>query len=358
MIAISRKECLEKIAKKVESKELLEINKHNYSDYILEVLANNDRQLADRLAYTKFSNTAVERLVKAYDTNIITYSDLLHITNYSLVSPGSERFFDDYFSSIAAGLDTKTASRILVASKFEDWSYNEIYDLVKSGTYTVSDRTFVELSADVAREMDKLGIELYAYDKDNDFYLVKDVETAIKQGDAITFSKCALAVKINEMRNRSDWNDFRDYIAEDMENIETLSYDSLVNAYHDYRIEEMNIELSRTVDKNFSDFIEDIRTAGVDEAIARCYEITVKNNIQAFVESEPANLTEEQYESLLTRQNPLDEIYNEWLQHDGLSTYSDITQAMEYTADAIRESLEREKSKTAELTVKYGRNKR
>jgi hypothetical protein len=160
------------------------------------------------------------------------------------------------------------------------------------------------------------------------------------------------------MRNRSDWNDFCDYIAEDMENIETLSYDSLVNAYHDYRIEEMNIELSRTVDKNFSDFIEEIRTAGVDEAIARCYEITVKNNIQAFVESEPANLTEEQYESLLTRQNPLDEIYNEWLQHDGLSTYSDITQAMEYTADAIRESLEREKSKTAELTVKYGRNKR
>lgn len=272
--------------------------------------------------------------------------------NNSLVSSGSKRYLNDYFSSIAAGLDTKTASQILVASKFEDWSYNEIYMLVKSGTYKVSDRTFVELVPEVAREINKLGIELFAYDKNNDFYLVKDVETAIKQGDAITFSKCALAATINEMRKLPDWEAFRDYIAEDLEDKDLISVDSLNRAYSEYQIEELNIELSRTVDKNFSKFLDEIRSAGVDEAIRRCYEITVKSNIQSFVESETADLSKEQYEALLTREDPLGEIYESWLTHGNLNIYSDVEKAMEYTANAVMESLEREKAKTVDTTVK------
>ena len=171
MMKITRAESMGKIAQKVDNIEYAKIVKHSFSDYTLEMLAKNDRQLIDRIAHTKLSNDAVERLLKAYDTNIITMGDLMHIANYSLVTGGNERYLNDYFSSIAAGLDTKTASQILVASKFEDWSYNEIYDLVKSGTYQVSDRTFVQLNPDVAREIDKLGMELYAYDKSNDFTL-------------------------------------------------------------------------------------------------------------------------------------------------------------------------------------------
>ncbi len=277
----------------VDNAEYAGIFKHHFSDYVLEFLAKNTREIADRLAHTKLSNEAAERLVKAYDSNIITYGDLLHITNYSLVSGGCEKYLNDYFSSIAAGLDSKTASQILVAAKFEDWSYNEIRGLVDSGTYQVGDNTFVALVTDVAREIDKLGMELFAYDKSNDFYLVKDIEQAIANGDAITFSRSALAVKINEMRTQPDWNAFRDYIAEDMEDIEHLTADGLVEAYQEYRVEELNIELSRKVDRNFEAFIHGIREQGVDEAISRCYEITVKTNIQSHIESEPADISEE-----------------------------------------------------------------
>ena len=341
MMKITRAENLNQIAQKVEPVEYAKIVKHNFSDYILEMLAKNSRELTDRVAHTKLTNEAVERLFKAYDTNIITMGDLLHIANYSLVTGGSEKYLNDYFSSIAAGFDTKTASQILVASKFEDWSYNEIYNLVKSGTYQVSERTFVQLNPDVAREIDKLGMELYAYDKSNDFYLVKDIEKTIADGDAITFSKCALAVKINEMRNAPDWNAFRDYIAEDMEDIEHLTVDSLIEEYDSYQIEEMNIELSNNVDKNYREFLDGIRAAGVEEAITRCYEITVKNNIQAFIESEPADLTKAHYNALLEMENPLDEIYGAWLKYDELRTYSDIPQAMKYSADAaITRTLE------------------
>lgn len=341
MMKITRAESMGKIAQKVDNIEYAKIVKHSFSDYTLEMLAKNDRQLIDRIAHTKLSNDAVERLLKAYDTNIITMGDLMHIANYSLVTGGNERYLNDYFSSIAAGLDTKTASQILVASKFEDWSYNEIYDLVKSGTYQVSDRTFVQLNPDVAREIDKLGMELYAYDKSNDFYLVKDIEKAIADGDAITFSKSALAAKINEMRNAPDWNAFRDYIAEDMEDIEQLNVDELIEEYNSYQIEEMNIELSNNVDKNYREFLDGIRAAGVEEAITSCYEITVKNNIQAFIESEPADLTKAHYNALLEMKNPLDEIYGAWLKYDELRTYSDIPQAMQYAADAaITRTLE------------------
>ena len=332
----------------VDNVEYAKIVSHHFSDYVLEVMANSSRELADRLAHTKMSNEAVERLVKAYDTNIITYGDLLHITNYSLVSGGCEKYLNDYFSSIAAGLDSKTASQILVASKFEDWSYSEIYSLVKSETYSVSDRTFVQLTPDVAREIDKLGMELWAYDKGNDFYLVIDIEKAIRNGDAITFSKSDLAVKINEMRTQPDWEDFRNYIAEDMENIEMLTRDDLIEAYNDYRREELNIELSRKVDRNYETFIYGIREQGVDEAIKSSYEITVKTNIQSYIESEPADLSEEQYNALISSDNPLDEIYSTWLKREYLKTYDDIPKAMEYAAGNILESKKRAQEKDSE----------
>ncbi len=326
----------------VDNVEYAKIVSHHFSDYVLEVIANNSRELADRLAHTKLSNEGVERLVKAYDTNIITYGDLLHIANYSLVSGGSEKYLNDYFSSIAAGLDTQTASRILVAAKFEDWSYNEIRRLVESGTYQVGDNTFVALNPDVAREIDKLGMELYAYDKSNDFYLVKDIEKTIADGDSITFSKSALAVMINKMRSAPDWNAFRDYIAEDMEDIEHLTVDELFEEYDSYQKEELNIELGNIVNKNFREFLDGIRSAGVEEAITRCYEITVKTNIQAFIESEPADITTAHFNALLEMENPLDVIYGEWLKHDELRTYSDIPQAMQYAADdAITRTLEK-----------------
>ncbi|MBR1382199.1 MAG: DUF3848 domain-containing protein [Ruminococcus sp.] len=345
---ITRAESLKIIGEKVENVEFAKIAKHIYSDYILEMLAKSDRELIDRIAHTKLSNEAVERLLKAYDTNIITMGDLMHIANYSLVTGGNERYLNDYFSSIAAGLDTKTASQILVASKFEDWSYNEIYNLIKSGTYQVSERTFVQLNTDVAREIDKLGMELYAYDKSNDFYLVKDIEKAITDGDAITFSKSALAAKINEMRNAPDWNAFRDYIAEDMENIEQLTADGLIEAYEEYCTEELNIELGRKVDRNYEDFIYDIREKGVDEAIKCSYEIAVKTNIQSFIESEPADISRERYRALISADNPLDEIYEAWLKREYLKTYDDIPEAMRYAADGILESKKRAQEKDKE----------
>ena len=339
---------MEKLCNMVDNVEYAKIVSHHFPDYVLEVMANNSRELADRLAHTKLTNEGVERLVKAYDSDIITYGDLLHITNYSLVSGGSEKYFNDYFSSIAAGLDTQTASRILVAAKFEDWSYNEIYSLVKSGTYMVGDNTFVALNPDVAREIDNLGIELFAYDKTNDFYLVKDIEQTIADDDSITFSRSALAVKINEMRSNPDWEDFRNYIAEDMEDIEHLTVDGLVEAYQEYRVEELNIELSRKVDKNFEAFIQGIREQGVDEAIKCSYEITVKTNIQSYIESEPADITEEQYGALMSANNPLDEIYGAWLKREYLKTYDDIPKAMEYAADSILESKKRTLAKDSE----------
>ena len=345
---ITRGESYKKIGEMVDNVEFFKIAQHRFSDYTLSVIAENSRELVDRLAHTKLSSEAVERLVKAYDTNIISYGDLLHIANYSLVSGGSEKYLNDYFSSIAAGLDTKTASQILVASKFEDWSYNEIYSLVKSGTYTVGDNTFVALNPDVAREIDKLGMELYAYDKTNDFYLVKNIDKTIADGDAITFSKCALAVRINEMRNDPDWNAFRDYIAEDMDDINSLTVDVLNEAYQEYRVEELNIELSRKVDKNFEAFIYEIREKGVDEAIKCCYERTVKTNIQSFIESEPADISPEQYGALLSVDNPLDVIYGSWLKREYLRTYDDIPKAMEYAADSIHETKSRAQAKDNE----------
>ena len=348
MRIITRAESMEKLCNMVDNAEYAGIVKHHFSDYVLERLAENPRELADRLAHTKMSNEAVERLIKAYDTNIINYGDFFHIMQYSMVNNGNEKYLNDFFSSIAAGLDTKTASRILVAAKFEDWSYNEIRGLVDSGTYQVSDNTFVALTTDVAREIDKLGMELFAYDKSNDFYLVKDIEQAIANGDAITFSRSDLAMKINEMRGNPDWEAFRNYIAEDMEDIEHLSADGLVEAYKEYRVEELNIELSRKVDRNFESFIYGIREQGVDEAISRCYEITVKTNIQAYIESGPADISEEQYNALISSDNPLDEIYSAWLKREYLKTYDDIPKAMEYAADNILKSKKRAQEKDSE----------
>lgn len=61
----------------------------------------------------------------------------------------------------------------------------------------------------------------------------------------------------------------------------------------EYQIEELNIELSRTADKDSGKFLDEIRMAWVYEDIMKSYEITVKSNIRSYIGSKSADLSNE-----------------------------------------------------------------
>ena len=170
----------------VDRREYENIIKKYFSDMTLDFLASSDRYIADRFAHTKFSNNAVDRLVKACNDSIITTDDIRHIFSYGMVNNGSERYLNDYFSSIAAGLDTKTASRILVASKFEDWSYirsaYEIYNKDYIADFcSVNDIDLGSEDLKVLLETDNVLDEIYQeWDSMTQLNGVAEIDTAIE----------------------------------------------------------------------------------------------------------------------------------------------------------------------------------
>ncbi len=89
-------------------------------------------------------------------------------------------------------------------------------------------------------------------------------------------------------------------------------------------------------------FIEDMKKQSAEYIIDSAYEIVWKDNITQFIETESPMLSKKQYVALLSANNTLGEIYDEWLSNGELHTYDDIAVLLEDTAGKILVSLDRE----------------
>lgn len=98
------------------------------------------------------------------------------------------------------------------------------------------------------------------------------------------------------------------------------------------------------IEQNHREFLEELENGTVQDAIKRAYEIVVKDNIFAYVENTDLDLSKEQYTALMSSENPLDEIYETFLEYEQFHTYNDIGDAIEETARLMQESLDRKKA--------------
>ena len=78
----------------------------------------------------------------------------------------------------------------------------------------------------------------------------------------------------------------------------------------------MKEELIKKLKAEMEKFKENLRENGVDYAIDRAYEITVKQEIIDIFEYDK-DLPNEEYKTLKSRKNLLEECYDGWLKCDG-----------------------------------------
>lgn len=115
--------------------------------------------------------------------------------------------------------------------------------------------------------------------------------------------------------------------------------DEAWNGFADYHEKYDNItpeeKLANKVGDEWKAFLEDMKKESPAVLIESAYEISTKDNIQTYITEEKLNLTEKQINALLSRDNILEELYEEWNHNEYLNSYSDVSTLLEDTANAI-----------------------
>lgn len=120
-----------------------------------------------------------------------------------------------------------------------------------------------------------------------------------------------------------------------------MKYKIKTSVPDDIRATKLNTSLYLKMELEFDNFIDNLKTLSPEKIIESSYEKVFKEEIlNCFDESNP--LDEKQAKALLSKKNPLDYLYQEWLDMD--SSYIDLL------VDSIKHSADKE--------IQYGKNNR
>lgn len=114
------------------------------------------------------------------------------------------------------------------------------------------------------------------------------------------------------------------------------------NGFSDYHEKYDNITLEEKLANKVGDewkaFLDDMKKESPAVLIESAYEISTKDNIQTYITEENLDLTEKRISALLSRDNILEELYEEWNHNEFLNSYSDVEELLKLTADKILSS--------------------
>jgi hypothetical protein len=357
MTITNREDSLAGLAEVLSKEQMANIVSHNYSDQALAVMAEFDRGYVERFADTMYDSESMEKLIGAYCDKLIDWKDLLHIAEYSCYDFSSEEYLDQFIRSIEAKeINHTIASRILTATAYEFDTYNGLMEFVKSGAYYPTQYASICLNTGVAAELRDLGVPLTAMRKDGTYYDLtqkSEFDEAAKNGDRIKLVKFPkLAVTVNEMMAYPDWRDFKMWFQQHQGIDRTqLTSDELGAQYRYFSMERYADKLVDKVIAEHSAFIENMKKCSPEEIIGSAYEIVIKEQIKMFMTEVPQYLQESKTDALMSSNNALNAIYEQWRSDDDFAD-TDIEIIIENTADKLIAAREREQKLAAELAKK------
>ena len=158
MIMRPRDESLELISDKVSKEQLKKAITGGYSDTALSFMAGIKGEYVGKILDGNLSANTVNKLTDAIKNDKINYYDFFRISDYAPMSKQNEKYLDDFLDSIDKGVYHTTAAKIFAAVGYEEHSYNEALDFVKSGAFYPTDHAGLSVSEDVSRELDKIAI--------------------------------------------------------------------------------------------------------------------------------------------------------------------------------------------------------
>lgn len=106
----------------------------------------------------------------------------------------------------------------------------------------------------------------------------------------------------------------------------------------------MEDKLYQKLENELKDFKTKMKENGVDYAIDRAYELTTKQEIIDSIEFDH-DLSKTQIKALLSRENILDELYDDWLSFDG-NMRENINYSVDASLNLITDEYKKDKIKT------------
>jgi len=341
----TRDESIANLSEKLSKEQLHRAVTQGYSDVSLSEISRFRGEYAAMFFDSKYSANTVNKLLDAYNKNLLTPNDLIQAIKYTENNNKNEPYVDDFLGSIENDIFHKTAAEIFSSTLYENCSYKEAVEYVKSGAFYPTEYASLSVTNEVAEQLDKMGVPLRACEGFNnccDIDSADRLEGALERGAAIFVRDKNLAVKVCEYMKLPDWSNFRSQVELAMgTEIACLSGDMLSGLRDKYLHENRCIALSQKVNEEYGKFIADMKKEPVDVIIESAYEIVSKDNINMYCQECNVELSEKQFAALMSSKNTLDEVYREWCDNGEWHGIDDIGLALEETADRIQVSIDR-----------------
>ncbi len=347
---------MELLSETLNTEQLRKAITQKYNLLSLSVIADFNKEYAGRLIDSSFSADTINKLAEAYVNRKIDTWDLFQAVKYTELSAENEPYIDDFLNSIDKDFYHAAAARLFTATLYENCSYKEAAEYVKSGAFYATEYGSLSLETAVAKQLDEMGVSLRACEGFNYCYDIDGtdrLEGALERDAAIFVQDKELAVKVCEYMKQPDWEKFKDFI--EMKTCgkkSDLSGDSISEFRDEYIQKNRDVQLYNKVKSEYDGFIDDMKKHPAEIIIESAYEIVSKENIVMYCEEYPLSITDKQFAALLSSKNTLDEVYKEWCDNGEWHGIDDIGLALEETADRIKISIDRDiaEKKSAEIS--------
>ena len=122
---------------------------------------------------------------------------------------------------------------------------------------------------------------------------------------------------------------------------EIISEENVPPEHLEISNEPLGVQLSERLSAEYNFFVSDLMNQKPEVIISFAYEINTKDNIRTYAENEELDLTDEQIKALLSSENVLNEVYQEWNKNELANSYDDVLTVIRDRADRILLSQER-----------------
>ena len=188
----------------------------------------------------------------------------------------------------------------------------------------------------------------YRIDKAEDAFYISEVskETAAERnvyaepnGNVPTFESRDTAEEYAD-NNGIYLSDFEEIISEETVS-ENAPNENVPLEHHKITEQPLDVQLSERLSAEYKFFVSNLMNQKPEVIISSAYEINTKDNIRTYAENEELDLTDEQIKALLSSENVLNEVYQEWNKNESANSYDDVLTVLQDRADRILVSQER-----------------
>ena len=346
----SRGECLERLSERLTEQQLRKVMTQGYTDVSLSVMAEYNKEYARMLANCKYSPQTFNKLTEAYSQKRMSEESYLMIMDHAQYTDRNEPYADAFLDSLNT-IYPSTAANCFAAVNYNDMSYERAISFVQSGAFYTTDQASLSVTPEVAAELFEMRIPLRGCEGFNNCYDVDDLQASLDDGDAIFVrdADMSLAVVIHDLMKRPEWTEFRDSVISEFGDMTAnLTGQNIRELWEKHEIKKLHAELQDKIRKEHCDFLSNLRERSPDDIIRSAYMIVTTDQISMYMRLYEPPLSAKEYKALLSSENTLMEIYEEWNSHDDWTDMENMGYAMEKAAESIQYSIDRKEDKIAE----------